>query len=377
MRTPQFLINLRHQLHRRPETAGEEKNTAGLLRRHFLEHHPDFHIQEGIGGHGMLISKYYGPGAEFALRAELDGLPILETGTPPHRSEVEGKGHLCGHDGHMTILLDTVRKVEDSKPRRGALHLLFQPAEETGQGAEAMLDSGRLDSFNPDVIYALHNIPGKPLGQVLGTDGTFACGSVGVKLDIQGKTAHAAHPEDAVNPLILAVTALDETLSLTIKKRVKGFALATPVGLISGDENFGTSPADARLMVTLRAAKAEDLKYMMEETEKIARNINGQPGAKCRCGFVDYFPITKNPGLTDQVKAACQRANTDFTLMETPFRWSEDFGRFQENFRAYMFGIGSGEDQPALHAPDYDFPDALIDVGSSVFFELFKLHTEG
>ncbi len=377
MRTPPSPTNLRHHLHRKPETAGEEKSTAEFLRRHFLEHHPDFDIQEGIGGHGLLISKFYGPGAEFALRAELDALPILETGTPPYRSEVDGQAHLCGHDGHMAILLDTVRKVEDSNPKRGALHLLFQPAEETGEGAKAMLESGRLDSFNPDVIYALHNIPGKPLGQVLGADGNFACGSVGVKIDIEGKTAHAAHPEDAINPLILAVNALDEILSLIDKKRVRDFALATPVGLISGEETFGTSPAEARLMVTLRAAKRDDLKYLMDETERIVRDIDNQPGTKCRCEFVDFFPNTKNPPLTDQLRAACQRANVDFSLLEAPFRWSEDFGHFQENFRAYMFGLGSGEDQPALHAPDFDFPDELIDIGSSVFFELFKLHTEG
>lgn len=375
MPTPPSLIEFRHELHRRPETAGQERETAERIKNYFADHHPDFSVEEGVGGHGLLLSKHYGPGPEVAFRAELDGLPIRESSDAPHRSEVEGRSHVCGHDGHMTILLDTVRKIEEIGPSRGALHLIFQPAEETGHGARAMLESGRLDGFHPDMIYALHNIPGRPMGQVLGVDANFACGSVGAKIDIEGQTAHAAHPEDAVNPLIIAVTVLDDVLSLIDDKRLKGYALATPIGLVSGDETFGTSPKEAKLMVTLRAVKKDDLQYLMDATQDIVRRHDEQSRATLDLDWVDFFPVTKNPPLTDRLREACRRAGVDFAPLDNPFRWSEDFGNFQRNFRAYMFGLGSGEEQPPLHSAEFDFPDELIDVGSSVFLELFKDHT--
>ena len=375
MHTPDRLIKLRHQLHRRPETAGEEEKTAAAIRSYILENHGDFEIVSDIGGHGIWAKKSFGPGPEIALRAELDALSIRQADGANPRSEVEGKAHLCGHDGHMTMVLDAARKIEESKPEKGTLHLLFQPAEETGEGAQAMLDSGKLQTLDPEVMYALHNIPGYPIGRVLGRDGTFACGSVGVRIDLAGRVAHAAHPEDAANPLTAAAHLMQDLLDMAGGKDFGGFVLATPVGLVSGDGGFGTSPAEARLTLTYRAARADDLKRMMEETEKRVSESAETLGIKGQCTFEEYFPITENPALTDGLKAACGRGGLEFEALKNPFRWSEDFGRFGERFKTYMFGLGSGISQPALHAPDYAFPDELIDAGSSVFYELFKSHT--
>lgn len=374
MPTPDTLIALRHHLHRHPETAGEEVETAGVLRSYLRDHLPEFEITSDIGGHGLLAVRRFGPGKTVALRAELDALNIAEAAHDGPRSEIEGKAHLCGHDGHMAMILDAGRKIEASKPEGGTLILIFQPAEETGEGAAAMLEDGLTERVSPDVLFALHNIPGRPTGKVFGRDGTFAYGSVGLQVEFAGKSAHAAHPENAKNPLLPAAELMKELMSEASSNR-EHHALATPVGLTSTGGALGTSPAHARLMMTLRADSSEALKALMERAEKAAGEISRTTGVDTRCEFVEYFPVTENPAMTEDLREACFKAGVEFEEMGEPFRWSEDFGHYGRHFPAYMFGIGSGEDNAALHAPDYVFPDALIDAGSSVFLELFKIHT--
>jgi amidohydrolase len=362
--------DVRHYLHRHPELSGEEADTSHFLRKYIQKHFPEYRIKNAKGSYGFIATKKFGDGPHVAFRAELDGLPIKEESTIPYKSEMEGKSHTCGHDGHMSILLATFQKLEEENMDRGTASFLFQPAEETGKGAEQMLHDIALSNFQPDALVALHNIPGEPMGLVLSKPDTFACGSVGFRLHIEGKTAHAAHPEGAVNPLLFSKSILDEVLCLPGK--TKGFSLATPIALHSGLDSFGVSPADATLLVTLRAALSEDLEWLMSEVERMTQAIKEIHGIKAHLNFEEYFPSTPNKHFHSDFEEICSKLNRSFELMEEPFRWSEDFGHYSKRFKTHMFGLGSGLDRAPLHASTFDFPNELIDSGAEIFVEFYK-----
>ena len=173
------LISFRRDLHRAPELSGAEVATAAAVQR-FLAGGPD-HVIAGLGGTG-LAAVYDGaaPGPTVLLRAELDALPITEQSTAAHRSAVPGTAHLCGHDGHMAILCGMGRLLQRARPPRGRVVLLFQPAEETGAGAAAVLDDPRFADLAPDAALALHNLPGLPLGHAALISGPACCASRGL-----------------------------------------------------------------------------------------------------------------------------------------------------------------------------------------------------
>lgn len=367
--------DIRKQLHQNPELSREETHTSDFIAGFFAEL-KGYTLNRNLGYHGLVASRKFGDGPSIAFRAELDALPILEKSKREYVSKNIGVSHACGHDGHMSILLNLARKFEKDPPISGTVHFLFQSAEETGEGAEAMVKTGKLSDFNIDYCFALHNIPGLESGTVHSKVGSFACASVGFTAKIDGKTAHAAHPEDAINPLEIAIDLLAEVKKLPNNEYIKDFALTTSISLNSGEKAFGTSPANAELRVTMRAALTEDLDFMMDQTKELAQDLETKTGAKIRIEFQEYFPATINADLLTHLRDACEKAEVPFMEMEKPVRWSEDFSQFSQCFPILMFGLGSGKDTPPLHAPTYNFPDVLLDIGAEVFYQLFLSQTK-
>lgn len=365
--------SLRKELHRYPELSGEEQKTSDKIAG-FLKGVEGLKIKRHVGGHGIIATKRYGPGQTIAFRAELDGLPIEEDGTHGHKSKIAGRSHACGHDGHMGILLRLLEKHEERKTAKGSLALIFQPAEETGQGARAMIETGVFENIKIDHCYALHNIPGSEMGVVYMREGTFACASVGLRIELAGKTAHAAHPEQAVNPLVAAGQLLTDILKIPEEEEIEGFALITAIALQSGDENFGTSPEKATLMFTLRADSTESLDQMVEKARSMVKLLEVRWRVLSEISLHEYFPATVNGAYASRLRSASDLASVDFRDLAEPFRWSEDFGQFGEVFPIAMFGLGSGEETAPLHASTYDFPDQLIDTGSEIFYQLYNSH---
>ena len=206
------LTEWRHELHRAPELSGQEAETARKVAA-FLATTSADSIVTSIGGHGV-AAVYQGaePGPTVMFRAELDGLPIDEISDAPYRSAVAGKGHLCGHDGHMATLAALARGLGRQRPARGRAVLLFQPAEENGAGAAAVLADPKFQSLSPDYAFALHNLPGLPLGHVALDEGPVNCASRGMRIALTGKTAHASTPEHGASPMP-AVAALMPALT--------------------------------------------------------------------------------------------------------------------------------------------------------------------
>ncbi len=366
------VIQLRHDLHRHPELSSSEAATSQRIARFFEPLHPD-ETWTGLGGHGLAFG--FGnaqTGPTVMLRCELDALPITEIHQTAHRSLTEGISHQCGHDGHMAIIAAVGESLSRQRPSTGRVVLLYQPAEETGAGAAAVIADPRFAQIRPDYVFALHNLPGFPMGQVLLRTGTFSCASRGMEIRLTGRTAHAAQPETGVSPAKAMCHLIDELQNLPSQLDFGAeLAFATVVGARLGKKAFGIAPGDATVMATLRSETDASMDRMVRHSEARVRDIAAAEHLEHAISYEDVFPSTQNAlAAVDTIRKASGPAAVQ--VVDAPFRWSEDFGRFTALADGALFGLGAGENTRDLHNPDYDFPDELIESGSAVLQRILQ-----
>ncbi|MDK1386826.1 amidohydrolase [Sinorhizobium sp. 8-89] len=366
----------RRALHRRPELSGAEAETARSVAAALEETGAD-EIVTGLGGHGV-AAIYRGPGdgPTVMIRAELDGLPIEEVSDLPHRSEVIGKGHLCGHDGHMAILMALARGLGRLRPARGRAILLFQPAEENGAGAAAVLADPKFHALRPDFVFSLHNFPGLPLGHVALAEGPVNCASRGMKIALSGRTAHASSPEDGIAPTFALAKLLSGLTALGVGGALdENFTLVTVTHAKLGEEAFGISPGYAEIWATLRTLTDERMAALVSAAEVLVRKEAEAAKLKATIGYEDVFHQCSNAApAVDELRRALDEEGVshDPGAGALPMKASEDFGLFGRVAPSAMFFLGAGENHPRLHNPDYDFPDALIGIGARVFMRAIR-----
>ncbi|ARS34873.1 amidohydrolase [Pontibacter actiniarum] len=367
------LTQLRHTLHRHPELSGSETDTARRLEAHMQAYSPD-QLYTNLGGTGLaaVFNGIEPDGPTVLFRAELDALPITEANEDLHyKSEAEGVSHKCGHDGHMAILSALGSLLHQRRPARGKVVLLYQPAEETGAGAWAVLQDQRFEQeIKPDYVFALHNLPGKPKHQVVVREGVFAAASTGMVVELHGKSSHAAEPENGVNPgQAMAEIILAFNQIVRDKAQFQDLTLLTVIHARLGEVAFGTNPGYATVMATLRSYQPADLQKLKELTQQHVQEIADRHSLRHTIRFVEEFPATVNHSREVQlVRQAAAQLELDVQEAVHPFRWSEDFGHFTARYKGAFFGLGSGETQPQLHHSNYDFPDELIPTGASLFY---------
>jgi len=363
------LTEFRRALHRRPEVSGEEAETARTITDALKAMTPT-RVFTGLGGHGVAAEFDSGStGPTVLFRAELDALPIQEISDAAWKSEVPGKGHLCGHDGHMTMLLGLGRLISRKPVGKGRVILMFQPAEEDGSGARAVVADPAYQEIKPDWAFAIHNEPGRPFGHVSTRVGLVNCASEGLKITLTGKTAHAADPEDGISPvatvskLVPALQALGKGGALD-----DDFRLVTITHIQIGEPSFGIAPGEAVIFATLRGARDETKAKIATEARRIAAVLASEAGLAVDFECCDDFAASINDADATEIAVAAMNAigvkNGDLGL---PMRASEDFGVFGWDAKAAMLCLGPGEDHAALHNPDYDFPDDLIPIGTAIF----------
>lgn len=373
------LIELRHILHAHPELSGKEVLTNKILNEWVKQTQPDLLIEK-IGGYGLAaVYKGAKPGKRILVRGDIDALHIPEPNDIPYRSQNQGVSHKCGHDGHATILCGLAQWLGEQRPDQGEVVLLFQPAEETGQGAKAILEDPLFEQIKPDVAYGLHNLPGFEKGRIVVREGCFAAASFGLKLVFDGRTAHASQPETGHSP--------SELLALLIhnleKKReqlqaVKPLTTFVITHASLGEETFGVTPGHAEIWLTLRSYDDRNLQLMATQIIELCRS-------KAKDYLFDFdfseheaFAATNSdPKCVQLIEQAAQNLELQVRRLSEPFRWSEDFGRFRSVCPIGFFGIGSGTEQPALHNPEFDFPDDILEVGMTMFWEIIRQETEG
>ena len=373
------LTDLRRELHRAPELSGEEEHTAARIVAELSGCNAQ--IVTGLGGNGLAAIFDSGqPGPSVMFRAELDALPIAEIGDCAWRSQMPGKGHLCGHDGHMAILVGLARLLSARPPMRGRVVLLFQPAEETGAGARAVRADPRYRDLVCDWAFALHNLPGAPMGRAWLAPGIVNCASAGMVITLTGKTSHASAPEAGVSPataLARLIPALEALSSKTGAGGASGpipgpgFRLATVTHARLGERALGISPGWAELLVTLRALDDAGLAALMAAARALTEAEAAAAGLALGIATEDEFAACSNhPEATAHLASALDACGLPHETGGLPMRASEDFGLFGRDAKSAMVFLGAGEHHPMLHNPDYDFPDTLLAPGVTLFARL-------
>ena len=366
------LVTFRKMLHANPEVSGKEYNTAKSVAK-FLKTCAPTKIIENIGGTGIVAVFDSGkPGKLVMFRAELDALPIQEINTFSHKSNIDGVSHKCGHDGHTTVLLGLARILSDQKPKTGKVFLLFQPAEEDGEGAKAVFADSKFEALKPDYIFAFHNLPAYPLNQIVVKNNSFTAAVKSIIIKINGKTAHAAEPENGLNPALAIAEILQESAQLSNNDpNREDFTLITPIHIEMGEIAYGISAGYGEIRLTIRTWNEETMEKLTADiiscVEKAAENHQ----MPITYSWTQEFYANQNDDeAVEIIKESA--TNLDFDIFERkfPFKWGEDFGLFTQHFKGAMFGIGSGEKSPSLHNPDYDFPDEILPVAIQLFHKI-------
>jgi amidohydrolase len=371
--TDHDIIRLRHELHRYPELSGHEHGTAEKITEFIGALHPDEVMHIGKTGRAFIFSGTRA-GKTLMFRAELDALPVASLVKAGHKSSIPGISHACGHDGHMAILAGLAKRIAAQRPEAGRVILLFQPAEETGQGAYELLQDENFKSIAPDSIFALHNIPGEEKNTVLLKEGHFAAASQGLIIRLEGKTSHAAEPENGKSPAKAIASLITQLNEISENKNLfRAMALLTIIHIRLGEVAFGTSPGNALMMVTMRAERDDDMNRMAAMVEERVNAISWENGLKLALDKTEVFPALFNdPECVTQAGMAAQRLGSGIKYLSSPFRWSEDFAYFTRNYKGCLIGLGAGPDHAQLHNPEYDFPDDIIDTGINLFYSIYK-----
>ncbi|HDZ41114.1 MAG TPA: amidohydrolase [Bacteroidetes bacterium] len=373
------LISFRKELHAYPEIAGQEKSTADRLKRFIAAYKPD-KVIDRIGGHGIaFIFKGKVPGKKIMFRADLDALPIKEISEFDYRSVFSDRAHLCGHDGHMTILAGLAEELNNNRPLKGEISLLFQPSEETGEGAALVLHDDKFTgSIKPDYVFALHNLPGFQASSVIINENIFSSASVGLTVCLHGKSSHAAEPAMGNSPVKALSRLLDAVQTIQEgKESFKDFVLGTIVHISLGEKRFGTSPEYGEISMTLRAYRDEDMETLKTEILDAVKQICEREKIRFEYEWKEEFLSLENaPYPVEIIKRAARVSGFKIIRMDEPFKWSEDFSHFAKKFPGAMFGLGAGTGQAALHNPDYDFPDEIIQSGIDILMNIYRLINE-
>ncbi len=368
-----YYKDFRKKLHQNAELAFEEVNTKKIILEHFAKFDNYKIIEFGKASFCLIIDSEI-EGKTILFRTELDALPIVEINDFAHKSLNPNVSHKCGHDGHITIVSALASKILEEGLEKGKVIFLFQSAEETGEGAVDILKYEEFTSMQIDYCFALHNIPGYPKSSIINKEGVFSSASTGYIVKLFGKTSHAAEPENGYNPALAISKIINISNSLiNIDIKSDDFTLITPIQINMGSEAFGTSAGYGEVKFTLRAYSNEVLQELIKNMESEISKICSIEKLEYKIEFKEYFFANNNDKESnDIIVDSANSMNINLITKEIPFKWSEDFGAISSRYKGAMFGLGSGEDCPALHNPDYDFPDDIIETGVNMFYEIYK-----
>ncbi|MBR9851921.1 MAG: amidohydrolase [Rhodobacteraceae bacterium] len=366
------LIELRQDLHRNPELGFQEARTKAIvadrLRALGIE------VHEGAGVVGVLRSR--GGNKAIGLRADMDALPITETSTHDYASTSPGVMHACGHDGHTTMLLGAAERLAQDPAFDGTVVFLFQPNEEHGLGARAMIDEGVLEQFPVDEIYAIHNLPGAPVGQISTRTGIICNSETLFEIDVRGQGGHASMPQTGVDAITVGAEIVLAIQTVVARKLAptSGAVISVTEFLTDGQRNV--LPGNATLKGDFRARSPDDRVAIESFMRQIAVGVAAAHGIEASVVFDTQFVETINSEApVEAVYRAAETAGCDLIRDRDPMSFSEDFAQLSAAVPGCFLLLGNGETGPnaqPLHASDYDFNDALLPIGSEFWVRLVQ-----
>ncbi len=361
------MIGWRHGFHRLPELAYEEHRTAAtvadLLRGFGIDE-----IATGIGGTGVIGVIRNGDGPSVGLRADMDALPIAEQTGAAYRSAVAGVMHACGHDGHMTMLLGAARYLAATRRFAGRVVLIFQPAEEGRAGAKAMIEDGVLDRYPFDKVFALHNIPGMPAGEIAVSPGAVMAAVDRFDIVVRGRGGHAAMPHLNRDPVLAAAALVMGLQSIVSRDRDPLAPAVVTVTRISAGEADNATPAEAGLRGNVRYLEADGSAVFRGHIERIARGTAETYGVSAD---VDYLVGRPADGERGGGIGARPRGRRHLVARGEPCGSPDsDHGLrrlllFPQRAARRLRLPRRRRGRPSLHSPDYDFNDDILVPGAA------------
>ncbi len=375
------LVTIRRRLHRNPELGFDEHFTADLIAGELQRYGVD-EIHRGIGRTGLvgvIRGREDASGRRIGLRADMDALPIHEENAFEHRSQRPGLMHACGHDGHTTMLLGAARHLAAQRNFDGVAHLIFQPAEEGGAGAQVMIDDGLFERFPCDSVFAMHNWPGLPPGTIAVKPGPMMAAADRVTITVEGRGGHGAHAYLAIDPVVVAAHIITAAQSI-VSRNVSPIdsAVVSLCAIEAG--NLGAMsviPREARIVGTVRTFKRETQNLVEDNLRRLCESVAAGFGARAQVQYERIYPATVNTrdeALFGQ-KVAEELVGTHNVIRDLdPSMGAEDFSfMLQQRPGAYFrIGQGTGESGCFLHDTRYDFNDGILPLGAALFVRLVE-----
>lgn len=374
------LIEWRHYLHENPETAFEEVNTAKFVSEKLKE--MGYDVVTGIGKTGVVASLKVGDGTEvIGLRADMDAINMTETGDVSYKSKNSCKMHACGHDGHVTTLLGAAKLLSERKNFNGTVRLIFQPAEEPGKGAQAMINDGIFEKFPMDEIYGLHNTPFHPegtintrVGGIMGSEDNFV-------IKIKGQGSHASSPHLGIDPLVTAsqvILGLQTIASRNVNPLDQVVVSCTE---LHTDGVHNAIPSNVEILGDTRSFSPQVQETIEKRMRAITEGICQANGAKCEFKYSHEFAPTINTEkcVNVVVEAAKKVVGEDKVNANcVPWTASEDFAGYLQHVPGCLLFLGSGKnpvpsENISLHNSTYDYNDDILGIGAEFFAELVKV----
>jgi amidohydrolase len=377
------LVTVRRDLHAHPELGFQEQRTSDLIAQKLTEW--GIPIHRGLGKTGVVgIVRNGTSNRAIGLRADMDALPITEHNAFAHASRHPGKMHACGHDGHTTMLLAAAKHLSAHRNFDGTVYLIFQPAEEGGGGAREMIKDGLFDRFPMEAIFGIHNWPGIPAGQFAVKSGPVFASGNRFKITIYGKGAHAAMPQNGVDPVPVALQMVQAFQTIITRNKRPLDTAVLSVTMIHAGEATNVVPDSCEIRGTVRTFTLEVLDLIERRMRRIAEATCQAFEARCEFDFDRYYPPTTNhPKETEFVRATLAAMLGEHNVLEfEPTMGSEDFSFYLLEKPGCYFVIGNGDGAHRmggagagpcmLHNPSYDFNDELIPLGGSMWVRLVE-----
>ncbi|MEX8517224.1 MAG: M20 aminoacylase family protein [Leptothrix sp. (in: b-proteobacteria)] len=382
-----LLTQIRRDIHAHPELCFQELRTSDLVAQRLTEW--GIPVHRGLGKTGVVgIVKNGSSKRAIGLRADMDALPMTEHNRFAHASQHPGKMHACGHDGHTAMLLAAAKHLAQQRDFDGTVYLIFQPAEEGGGGAREMIRDGLFERFPMDAIYGMHNWPGLPEGSFAVCDGPAMASSNEFKITITGKGSHAALPHNGIDPVPVACQMVQAFQTVVTRNKKPTDAAVISVTMIHTGEATNVVPDSCEIQGTVRTFTLEVLDLIERRMREIAQHTSAAFGASCKFEFKRNYPPTINHSNEVAFLRGVMRevVGPDNSLEFDPTMGAEDFSYFLQARPGAYFVIGNGEGAHrkaysgsyhgmgpcTLHNPHYDFNDALIPLGATLWVRLVE-----
>lgn len=369
----------RRDLHAHPEIRYEEHRTAALVAAKLAEFGVD-EVVTGIGRTGVvgvIHGRDGGKGKAIGLRADMDALPMTEIAERPHKSTVPGKMHACGHDGHTAMLLGAAKVLAETRNFAGRVVLVFQPAEEGGAGAKAMMEDGLIPRFGLSEIYGMHNRPGVPVGKFEIAPGPQMACSDRVAIHVTGKGAHGARPHQGIDPVVVGAHIVTGLQSIVARNVDPLKSAVVSITMFHAGEAENVIPQTAELRGTVRTFDPQVQRIVEARIRSIAQGVAEGQGAEAEVVYTPGYPVLVNH---DEPAAFCAEVAESVTpgvnARSTPVMGGEDFAFFLQEIPGAFIFVGNG-DTASLHHPAYDFDDAVIPAGVGYWTKLVERRLAG